>query len=244
MAKIISVLNHKGGVGKTTTSIHIGRSLADMGQKVLVVDFDPQANATIHLGIQEPGKNIADAILRSEPLPYSEISDNFYLCEGSLELASAEKEFAGSVSVYIRLKKALSGIKDKFDYIFIDCPPSLGFFTINALVAANRALIVTNPTKLAIQGIPTVLDLIEEVQETNPELQLMGVLIADSEKLIASSVIEEHLRQEDFRVFDTVIRHYKHYKEASIVGQTVHDFAPTHKALEDYNNLAMEVMNG
>lgn len=241
--KILTVINHKGGVGKTTTAVHLAKSLALMGRKSLVVDFDPQANASVHLGVEEADQTISDAILQGKPLPLLEVDDNFWLVPGALNLATAEKEFAGSITAYIKLKKALEPVKGDFDYILIDCPPSLGFFTLNALNASTDALIITNPTKLAIQGIETIVNTIEDVQAVNSELNIEGIIIADAEKLVSASVVEEHLRDGEIKVFDTVVRHYKHYKEASMIGQTVHEYAPDHQSVQDYDNLAKEIIN-
>jgi chromosome partitioning protein len=241
--KVLTVINHKGGVGKTTTAVHLAKSLSLMGHKALVVDFDPQANASIHLGIEEADKTISDAILRQEDLTLVEISENLWLVPGALDLATAEKEFAGSITAYIKLKKAIEKVRGQFDYVLIDCPPSLGFFTLNALNASTDALIITNPTKLAIQGIETIINTIEDVQSINPDLKVNGIVIADAEKLVSATVVEEYLRDGEIKVFDTVVRHYKHYKEASMVGQTVHDYAPDHQSVKDYDNLAKEIVN-
>ncbi|BDD02511.1 ParA family protein [Persicobacter psychrovividus] len=242
--RIISFMNHKGGVGKTTTTVHLGRAMAIEGYKVLIIDFDPQANATDHLGVNHETENIAHALLDHQPLSIISIKEDFDLVPGDIDLAQVPRKYAGSATQFIRLKIALDPIKDQYDFILIDCPPSLEYFTQNALNASTEAVIVSTPTRLSMKGIPLAIDTIEELKMINPSLELLGVVITDSERLKVSKRSEDALRDSKLPIFKTVIRHFKHYKEASEQGLTIFEAFPNHHSTQDYQKLAKEIING
>ena len=247
MCKTIAVINHKGGVGKTTTVANLGKALSLLGKKTLLIDFDPQANLTHHYGIDsDENDNIENVILRKEKLPLFELSETLSIVPGSLELAIAEKQFSNSLAGYLKLNNALKPIRNDFDFILIDCPPSLGFFTQNALNASTDVIIPVEAEGMAAKGVNTVMDLITEVnEEVNPDLKILGVLVTNHRNLVVSKAVEEQLR-ENYTVFNQVIRSYKHYVEASTLGSSIYDYADKNsfKGHGDYLGLAKEVIDG
>ncbi|BDD06940.1 ParA family protein [Aureibacter tunicatorum] len=246
MTKIISIINHKGGVGKTTTTANLGAALANLDKKILLVDFDPQANLSDHLGIpfDELDQDIVDVIMDDQSIEPFFIKENLHIVAGNLELAAAEKEFSNSIKAYIKLKKALKSITESYDFVLIDCPPSLGFFTLNALNASTDVIIPVEPEGMAAGGLQTVRDAISEVQDVNDDIKLLGVLITKQRGLVVGKDLEESIRDNHQPVFETVIRNYKHFPEASTLGLSIFDHAPSSNAALDYASLAKEVMNG
>ena len=247
MCKIISVINHKGGVGKTTTTVNLGASLSRKGKKVLLVDFDPQANTTQNFNAEDAEvNNITDVILRNEDFEFVEVGDNLHLVKGDLELAEAERILANKMNTFYVLKQKLETLKD-YDVIIIDCPPSLGFFPLNALNASTDVLIVTEATRMGGKGVETMSKLIREVQDFgNKYLNLSGIVISKFNSI--TSVNRDSL--EFFRseygdlIYDSIIRHYTIYEKASNYGETVYlqNEGNADKAKADFDALANEVM--
>ncbi|BDD12976.1 hypothetical protein FUAX_54080 (plasmid) [Fulvitalea axinellae] len=242
MPKIISIINHKGGVGKTTVTANLGAALAKQGFSVLLADFDPQANLTAHLdAVPEDGQpTIADAIIRNGETPVAPITENLSIIPGNLELARAESEYAGRMNAFLLLREKLEQLQS-FDYILIDCPPSLGFFTLNALNASTHVLVPCEASKMASDGLLTLTELIGEVQRYgNKELNLLGVLISNKAVRTYQNEFEAMMRQH-YPVLDTVIRSYKHLGECASMQQSIFDYAPQSNSADDFTSLATEV---
>ena len=183
-AYVAAIINHKGGVGKTTTCLNLGAGLAQMGKRVLVVDIDSQANLSQNLGIREPITHIGTTLTKGwsvsnvEPLPVVPIKENLDLVPSDFRLATCEMELITSVTGIIRLRDVLKPYLFQYDFILIDCPPSLAVFTRNALVAANSAIITVQPERSALEGINNIIDLITEIRAfINPTLHVAGILI-------------------------------------------------------------------
>lgn len=199
MARIISVANQKGGVGKTTTTVNLGASLAFVGKKVLLVDIDAQGNATSGVGIRKPDveQDIYDVLVNETPiveaiLPSSR--ENLDIVPATIQLAGAEIELTSMMARESRLKSALNEIKEQYDYIFIDCPPSLGHLTINAFTASDSILIPVQCEYYALEGLSQLLNTVRLVQKHfNPELEIEGVLLTmyDARTNLGAEVVEE-----------------------------------------------------
>lgn len=176
--KIISFINHKGGTGKTTSVINVSAALALSGKKVLMIDFDPQSNLTQSCGISNPTECIYTSLSKNTSLPVLNINTNLFLVPASLDLAGIELELSGRMARETYLNKLLSDIKPNFDYILIDCPPSLGLLTINVLVASDKLLIPMEAEYLAFRGVNGIIGISNSVREHfNPNLSIAGVFI-------------------------------------------------------------------
>ncbi len=243
MTKIISIINHKGGVGKTTTTLNLGKGLSLLNFKVLMIDIDPQANLSQSIGIEDPTNNIYHTICHNEPLPIQVLSPYLDIVPASLELSEAEMKLQKEVNGYFKLKKALNEIKDKYDYILIDCPPSLSILTINSLIAANNTIIVVQPEYLATKGLVTILSLISELKENlNPDLHILGMLITQVDRTIIKQQIAEQLKSiYPEKVFDTTIRRNVTLTEASAMNQDIFSYDDKCAGAVDYMNLSNEI---
>ena len=170
-ARVISIVNHKGGVGKTTTTINLGKALVHLGFKVLLVDMDSQGNLSQSLGIDNPEKQVVNALLKNEDLPVVVIGENYHLSPSDLELAYADLELVQAVGGVNQLKNKLNPLRELYDYILIDCPPALNIFTNSALVASNGCLVTLQPEVSAMKGVNNLFERISQVRERiNPEL--------------------------------------------------------------------------
>lgn len=208
MSRIIAVANHKGGVGKTTSVASIGAALTEMGYKVLLVDLDAQANLTGSLYRGEPESTIYNALKEKRELPVIQLRDNFFLTPSTLNLAGIELELASALQREFILKDLLESVADNYDYILLDCPPSLGLITINAFVASDEVFIPLTAEALPFKGLSMIRDIIAMVQKRlNPTLQLSGILISRWESSKLSNDVETALRANfgDI-VFNTKIR--------------------------------------
>ena len=250
MARIISICNQKGGVAKTTTSTNLCAYLAAMGKYVLLVDLDSQANATVGLGIN---------IKEGEPSIYhSLIIDHnpeliikktnifgFDILPSAQELAGATVELVSMDERESRLKKSLNSIRTNYDYIIIDCAPSLGLLTINALNASDKIIIPVQCEYFALEGLSQLLKTIELVRESlNPDLQVLGVLLTmyDRRNQLSNQVLNEVRKNFPGRVFDAVIPRTVSLAEAPSFGKTILQFDPGSKAAKAYRLLAEEVI--
>ena len=255
MGKIISLVNQKGGVGKTTTSINLSASLALLGKKILLIDLDPQGNATTGVGINKGDiiKSIYDLLRGTceiEEVIVKTDFKNLYILPATIQLAGIDIELIEKSKTDPNFKKAyqlkekLDKIKEKFDYIIIDCPPSLGMITTNALTASNSVIIPVQCEFFALEGITQLLNTIMLTQKNlNPNLDLEGVLLTMlSKSNLGLDVIEEIRSYFKDRVYDTIIPRLIRLAEAPSHGKPIVSYDPKSKGSEAYINLAKEVI--
>lgn len=260
--RTIAVLNQKGGVGKTTTVTNIAAALAEMGSKVLAIDLDPQAHLTIHFGL-EPQNIEAGAykvLTQSAEVARQAVQsrENLWLLPANINLVGAETELVSVVGREIILREALEKVADRFDYCFIDCPPSLGLLTLNALAAAQEVLIPLQPHFLALQGVGKLLQTVELVNKRiNPDLRVEGILLCmfDTRASLPSEVradIEEFLHNArgtncawaDARILPTFIRRNIKLAEAPSYGKTIFEYEQNCHGAEDYKEVAEYIRKG
>lgn len=249
-ARIISVANQKGGVGKTTTTVNLGACLAFTGQKVLLVDIDAQGNATSGVGIRKPDveKDIYDVLINDEPIKNAIMPssrENLDIVPATIQLAGAEIELTSMMARESRLKTALVEVADDYDFIFIDCPPSLGHMTINAFTASDSILIPVQCEYYALEGLSQLLNTVRLVQKHfNPTLKIEGVLLTmyDARTNLGAEVVEEVRRYFQEKVYDTIIPRNVRLSEAPSHGLSIIDYDPRSKGAEVYVALAKEVL--
>jgi chromosome partitioning protein len=249
MSKTIAVLNQKGGVGKTTTAVNLGAYLAKQGSSVLIVDLDPQGNATSGLGLNkhELPETMYEVLFQPE-LAIKAIQETdiprLQVLPANANLAGAEVQLVSEMQREIRLKNVLSPFTQ--DYIFIDCPPSLGLLTVNALCAADYVLIPVQTEYYALEGLSQLLSTIQRVKETvNPGLEVLGVLLTmyDSRTSLSDQVKAEVRKHFGDKVFGTVIPRNVRLAEAPSFGQPISEHDKWSKGARAYKALAKEVMN-
>jgi chromosome partitioning protein len=251
LSKIIAITNQKGGVGKTTTSVNLGASLASMGKRVLLVDIDPQGNTTSGIGINKADvANCIYDVLINDVHPKDAILEtnleNLKIIPATIQLAGAEIELVPTISREVRLKKALHLVKHMFDYILIDCPPSLGILTINSLTAANSVLIPIQCEYYALEGLSQLLNTVRLVQKhLNTTLQIEGVLLTmfDARTNLGIQVIEEVKKYFQQKVYQTIIPRNVRLSEAPSHGQSIITYDSKSKGAEVYLELAKEVIS-
>jgi len=256
----IAIINQKGGVGKTTTAVNLAAALAECGQRVCVLDLDPQAHATTHLGIEPDGKSpsMYDVLVHSRPLAEvrRKVEENLWVAGSDINLAAAEVELAGVVGREVILRDLLLQDEGAFDYVFMDCAPSLGVLTINALSAANEVFIPLQPHFLALHGMGKLFETTALVaKRINPALKVTGIVLClyESSTKLAQEVVKDlegylersrasNVPWSKARVFGTRIRRNIKLAECPSFGQSIFGYAPTCHGAADYTALAREVL--
>lgn len=249
--RVIAIANQKGGVGKTTTTVNLGAALAEMGQRVLLIDLDPQANASTGLGINPRAieKNMYDVLLGDTPLedtlePAADV-EGLFVAPSSLDLAGAEIELVPGFNRERRLIDALSPIVNDYDFVFIDCPPSLGLLTINALVAATEVLVPIQCEYYALEGVGQLVRNVELVKKSlNQALEISTIVLVmyDARTKLAGQVVDEVRAHFGERVCKIVIPRVVRLSEAPSYGQPITVFDPTNRGAQAYRDLANEVL--
>ncbi len=249
MAKVISIANQKGGVGKTTTSVNLSTCLAQKGKKVLLIDIDPQGNATSGLGVDaRETKSIYDVIINEVNIKdtvHSTMVKKLYVCPANIDLAGAEVELVSMVSRETRLKDAIDEIRDEFDYVIIDCPPSLGLITLNAFTASDSVLIPIQCEYYALEGLGQLINTIKLVQKhLNKNLEIEGVVLTmfDSRTNLSTQVATEVEKYFGNKVFQTVIPRNIRLSEAPSHGLPITLYDKDSKGAETYKKLAKELL--
>lgn len=248
--RIISISNQKGGVGKTTTTVNLGAALNLLGQKVLIIDFDPQSNTTSHFGLnpdQLPYTNY-ETLKKTDILPaIQSIRPGLDLAPAGIMLASSEIELVTEYGREYILKKSMSKIPDKsYDFVLIDCPPSLSLLVINALTASSEIFIILHAEFFALKGVRRFIDTVAMVKNRlNNNLEITGVIkcLYNSSRTLTANVSQQIDEAFGKKVFKTVIRVDVKLGEAPIKGKDIFNYAPKSHGAEDYMNLAKEVLN-
>ena len=263
LPRIIALMNQKGGVGKTTTTVNLGAALAEAGARVCMIDLDPQAHLTINYGI-EPSSDllsIYDVLVEERPLieAVKTISPTINVVPSSIDLAAAEIELVNVAGRELLLKKSVEAAQASglvFDYLLLDCPPSLGLLTLNGLAVSDEVIIPMQPHFLALQGVAKLLETVQLVsQQINPPLRVSGIVLTmfDSQTKLSVEVVGELRKFIDSAsgtkvpwsgtiLFDTKIRRNIKLAESPSFGQTIFDYEPTSNGATDYRALAKEVM--
>ena len=249
MSRVIAVANQKGGVGKTTTAVNLSTSLAKKGKKVMLIDGDPQGNATSGLGIEKEFENSLYDVLVNDIDIMTTIKDSciktLKVCPSNMDLAGAEVELVSQMSREFRLKEKLDPIKDNFDYIIIDCPPSLGLITLNSFTAADSVLIPVQCEYYALEGLGQLLNTINLVKKhLNKELEIEGAVLTmyDMRTNLSNQVVKEVKRYFDDKVYKTVIPRNIKLSEAPSFGMPIGLYDPKSKGARAYEKLAREVL--
>lgn len=248
--RVMAVINQKGGVGKSTTVINLSACLGESKKKVLVIDFDPQGNSTSGYGVEkeELEHDIYDVILHDYPIEdviMETCENNVFIAPATIQLATAEIELVTAMARESVLKDAIANIRDEFDYILIDCPPSLGLLTINALIAANSLLIPIQCEYYALEGVAKLLESMQMVKRRmNPELEIFGVLMTmfDSRTTLSKQVVDEVQNYFGKKMFKTIIPRNVKLSEAPSHGMPVIQYARVSKGSLAYMKLAKEVV--
>jgi chromosome partitioning protein len=243
--EIITIANHKGGVGKTATTQNVGAGLAQRGFKVLLIDLDAQANLSVSFGIMASEKSIYEAFRGEIELPIYEIKDNLYIVPSNLNLSAVEIELQSQAGRDFFLKSLIAKMKEKYDYVLIDCPPSIGILTINALTASDKVIIPMEAHFLAVQGIQKIYEIIDIVKSRlNPSLSILGILVTkyDKRRILEREIRESMNNAPENTLFDTQIRNNVSIAEATYNGQDIFDYAPESNGAEDYKKLVDEIL--
>ena len=249
MGKVISVANQKGGVGKTTTTVNLGTLLAKKGKKVLLIDADPQGNATSGLGVDKDVEYSTYDILVGDTEIVEALEDtiikNLKICPSNMNLAGAEVELVSMMSREQRLKEKLDVVKDSFDYILIDCPPSLGLITLNSFTASDSVLIPVQCEYFALEGLGQLINTINLVKKhLNKSIYIEGALLTmyDIRTNLSNQVVKEVKKYFDNKVYKTVIPRNVRLSEAPSYGMPITEYDPKSKGAKSYTKFAKELL--
>lgn len=246
MTKVIAVANHKGGVGKTTSVACIGAGLARQGKRTLLIDLDAQQNLTFTLmGEEEAESSVYDSLLNGTPLPIVNVVENLDLVPASLELARAETDLSNKLMREAQLKSRIEELGETYDYILLDCPPSLGIITTNALVAATELYIPLTAEALPLKGLYMLDEVVEEIKkQINHRLKLGGVFFTRyNNRKLNKSVVEAISARYGSKVFSTKIRENISLAEMPVSRQTIYEYDPTSNGAIDYAALTEEIIS-
>lgn len=250
VGRVIAVANQKGGVGKTTTTVNLSACLAEMGQRVLAVDIDPQGNTTSGLGVDKQGveRSVYDVLINDTPVQEATVAtsvESLSLIPANIDLAGAEIELVPQLSRETKLRRALEPVRNLYDFVLIDCPPSLGLLTINALVAADSVLIPIQCEYYALEGLSQLMNTVRLVQgQLNPSLDVEGVLLTmfNGRTNLSIQVVDEVKRYFRDKVYRTIVTRNVRLSEAPSHGKPITRYDPKSKGAEAYQELAREVL--
>ena len=245
-ATVLAVVNHKGGVGKTTTTINLGKGLVNRGKTVLLIDMDSQGNLSQSLGIHNPEQQLWQSLTQGSEMAVLPLGDAYHVVPSDLELSRVESDLIKTPSGVLRFRNALTPLLLTYDYILIDCPPSLNIFTYSALVASTAALVVLEPEASAVKGMYNLLELIQDIRESfNPRLVVEGIVMAQVNPHLVlhrelMSKVRADLKGQPF--FKTEIRQNVAIAESQYVSKDIFDYKPNSMGAVDYQSLADEVV--
>lgn len=250
MGKCIAIANQKGGVGKTTTSVNLSSCLAALGKKVLLIDADPQGNATSGIGVERESleKSVYDVIINGDDIAEVVQRTDYtklYICPSSIDLAGAEIELVSAEGREYQLKNAVAKVKDDYDFIIIDCPPSLGLITLNSFVCADSIIIPIQCEYYALEGLSQLTNTIRLVRkQLNPQLDIEGIVLTmyDTRTNLSVQVADEVKKHYADKLYKSVIPRNVRLSEAPSYGQPINVYDSTSKGCESYMSLAREVI--
>lgn len=245
MSKVIAIANHKGGVGKTTSVASIGLGLSLKGYKVLLLDLDAQANLTSFFlqETEEERATIYDSLIAGKPLPVSEVGKNLYLVPSGLEMARAEGDLNGKIERERLLNLLLEPVKDEYDYILIDCPPSLGIVTTNAFVASTDIYVPLTAEALPLKGMRMLEEYIGAIRVIRKDLRITGVFITRYNNRTLNNVVDSQIKKAyEGVVFETKVRENISLAEVPLCGGNIFEYAPTSNGANDYRSLTEEII--
>ncbi|MBX2928948.1 MAG: ParA family protein [Saprospiraceae bacterium] len=246
MGKVFSLLNHKGGVGKTTSAINIAAGMAQLSKKVLLIDLDPQASLTISLGVPRQAVTIYEAMRGEAELVPFRAQEGLYIITSRLELSGAESELLNEAGREYILTELLETVRDDYDFVIIDCPPSLGLLTLNALTASDFVYIPMQTEFLALQGLAKIKQVIDKVRfRLNKQLEIGGVIATmyDSRKILNRDIVDMIKKYFGDKVFQTMIRDNVALAEAPSQRQDIFSYNAGSPGAEDYLNLCREILD-